>query len=731
MANPRRRIGLGVAAVIFLVLVVPPLRRAVSLGASRAILWAASPVTPFVPDFHRLPATTRVLAADGSDLADLSGADGRRQVLDLAAIPDTVRHAVLAAEDGDFYHHSGVNPLAIGRGLVSTVLGRTEGGSTITQQLAKLNYTGNSRSVFRKVREVFYASALEERYSKDDLLLRYLNQVYFGDGAYGIAAAAHSYFGVDPAQLTPAQAATLAGKIRSPSVLDPRRDPDAVVKRRNQVLGAMAKHRWLSRADLDAALAEPLKVVPPEPPGVTRAPHFVDYVEREAGDVDELGPDPQTRRTRLLTGGYTIETTLDPKLFDATTAAVAARLGRPGDPLTAVASVVPGDGAVDNLFGGLDYLTTQFGYADEGLRQPGSAFKPFVYLAALRAGIDPRSVFDGTSGRVIPCYGERPVNNYAGEDFGGAIDVDTALAHSVNVVFVDLGCQAGVRNVVKAATDAGIPRDATQAQGAVFLGGLDRGVSPLSMAAAYATFAAGGVYAEPYGIRRILDSRGHVVYEHHRQTHRAFDANQAGVLNAALQRVIGEGTGTAAAIGRPVAGKTGTTESNVDAWFVGYVPQVSTAVWVGYDPARPMSNVHGLPVTGGSYPAAIFGDLMRTGLAGVPVAPLPVASPDSLPLHRIGETPPPPPPPSTSTTTATIPEASPTTVPAEPEPTTTTTQPTTPATPPAPTPRPDRTTTTTTTAPATTSTTSPGTASTTSTTSTTPTTSVAAGGTGG
>src|SRR2546423_2201310 len=164
-------------------------------------------------------------------------------------------------------------------------------------------------------------------------------------------------------------------------------------------------------------------------------------------------------------------------------------------------------------------------------------------MAALRDGIDPRSVFDGTSGRVIPCYGAKPVNNYAGEDFGGAIDVNTALARSVNVVFVDLGCQVGVRDVVRAATDAGLPRDATEAQGAVFLGGLDRGVSPLTMAAAYATFASGGVYAEPYGIKAIRDSRGEVIYEHHRKSHRAFDSTEACVLIGALKRAVNEGTG--------------------------------------------------------------------------------------------------------------------------------------------------------------------------------------------
>jgi membrane peptidoglycan carboxypeptidase len=711
-ALPWRRIGIGFAVVVFLLVTVAPLRRAASFGTSRVILWLASPITPFVPDFAKLPDTTRLLAADGSELAALSGENGRRQIVELDAIPEHVRRAVLAAEDSDFYAHSGVNPLSLMRAVASTALGHTQGGSTITQQLAKLNYTGSHRSLFRKAREVFYASALEERYSKDELLQRYLNQVYFGEGSYGIYAASHTFFGVDPAQLTPAQAATLAGKIQSPSRLDPRQHPDDVIKRRDHVLRAMEKHGWLAKPDLDTALAEPMTLAPPQPPGVSRAPHFVDYIKREASRLEELGDDAETRSTKLLTGGYTVETTLDPKLFDATTAAVTSRLGEPGDPITAVASVVPGDGAINNLFGGLDYLTTQYGYADRGLRQPGSAFKPFVYMAALRDGIDPRSVFDGTSGRVIPCYGDKPVRNYAGEDFGGAIDVNTALARSVNVVFVDLGCQVGVRDVVRAATDAGMPRDATEAQGAVFLGGLDRGVSPLTMSAAYATFASGGIYAEPYGIKAIRDSRGKVIYQPQRKTHRAFEATAAGVLNSALQRVVGEGTGRAAALGRPVAGKTGTTEENIDAWFTGYVPQVSTAVWVGYDPAQPMTNVHRRAVTGGSFPAAIFGDLMRQGLDGVPVRGLPVASPDALHLRRLGELPPPPPPPPLPAPPLPEPAVAPppeqlVAPPPEPTPAPTTTQPTTTST----TTKPKQTTTTT--APPTTTTTQPASTTTT------------------
>jgi membrane peptidoglycan carboxypeptidase len=662
---------LGAAVVLVVVGAVPPFRRAAAMASSRAVYWLASPLTPIVPDFDALPVTTPVLAADGSVIAELSGEDGRRAVLDIADVPVHVRQAVLAAEDSRFYEHSGTDPEAVGRAIVHTLLGRSQGGSTITQQVAKLNYTAGERTLIRKVREVLFASALEQRYTKDKLLERYLNQVYFGYGAYGIRAGAQAFFGVEPAQLTPAQAATLAGKIRAPSFLDPRKRPEAVIARRDEVLDGMAAHHWLTDEALAQAKAEVLLPAPPRPPGVSLAPHFVDHVKREAAALTALGPDRKTRLTRLFTGGYTIQTTLDPKLFNATQAAVGERLGMPGDPITAVASVAPGDGAIRNLFGGLDFVSTQFPYATRGLRQAGSAFKPFVYMAALRDGIDPRSTFDGTSGRRIGCYGNRPVRNYAGEDAGGRIDVDTALAHSVNVVFVELGCEVGVGDVVRAATDAGIPADATEKQGAVFLGGLDRGVSPLDMANAYATFAAGGVRAEPYAIAAVRDVAGAEVYTHRRQVRRVFDEAQVAVLNRALAGVVGSGTGRAAGFGRPVAGKTGTTQDNIDAWFVGYVPQVSTAVWVGYDPRRPMADVHGRAVTGGSFPAAIFGDLMREGLRGVPVRRLPVAAPDGLGLTILN------PPPTTTTTlpvdstTTTVPTI--TTGPPEGDPSTSTT----------------------------------------------------------
>ncbi|HEX8770599.1 MAG TPA: transglycosylase domain-containing protein, partial [Acidimicrobiales bacterium] len=595
-----------------------------------------------------------------------------RDPIKLHELPDHVRNAVLAAEDADFYSHSGVDPEGVFRALLrNSTGGRQQGGSTITQQLAKLNYTGSQRTVLRKFKEVLYASELERKYSKHELLERYLNQVYLGHGAYGFGLASHVYFGVNASQLTPAQAAMLAGKIQAPNALDPYAKPDAARDRRDHVLQAMKKHGWLSDADLSTALAGSLDVAPDPDTrsasagGLGRAPHFISLVGREATGMSGLGDNPQTRQKQEFTGGYTFETTLDTEAQDAASEAAQRNLGEPGDPTTAIVSVQPGDGAIRVLFGGLD-PKVHFDPASQGKRQPGSSFKPYVYLAMLDQRIDPRTTFDSGSPRTLDCRGAPwSVENFEGEG-GGPSSVDNAMTHSINTVFAQVMVKIGPTAVQEVAQKAGIPReDVTPAECAMALGGLRHGVSPLGQAAGFATFAAKGVAAKPYAITRIKDRTGKTIYEHTVNRNPALDETKVGVLNASLVDVVQNGTGKAASIGRPVAGKTGTTENYGNAWFVGFTPQLATAVWVGHlDGDIPMDHVHGTKVTGGSFPARIFGQYMRVATADDPVQQIFTASPDALKLRPPSL----PPPPSAGITTlpATIPAPIPPSAPIQP-----------------------------------------------------------------
>ncbi|HWC12880.1 MAG TPA: transglycosylase domain-containing protein, partial [Acidimicrobiales bacterium] len=636
------RTGAGILVALVLIGIVPPFRRVAATALSKVILVVASPLAPSVGDLESLSRASRGLATDGSEVG-LLGAE-QREVVALDSLPRHVLNAVLAAEDASFYSHSGVDPAAVLRAALNTAKGDSQGGSTITQQLAKLNYAGSSRTVLRKLREVLYASELESRYSKDELLERYLNQVYFGEGAYGIGLASETFFAVPPERLSVEQAATLAGKIRAPSTLDPYGNPAVVRERRDQVLRNMSRHGWIGGAELASALAAPLELAPrrPAPATAGKSPHFIGYVGREAAGLEDLGgPDDEARRGRVFTRGYTIETTFDPRAHDAAVESVKGTLGEVGDPTTAIASVEPGDGAIRVLFGGLD-PGLQFDPASQGRRQPGSSFKPYVYLAMLEEGIDPRTTFDSGSPRTLSCGGGSwTVRNFEGEG-GGAISVDDAMVGSVNTVFAQIMARVGPQATGRAAERMGISREAVSPpQCAMALGGLREGVSPLEQAAGFATFAARGTYAPPYAITRIRDRSGRVVYERSDDVDERAPSKEVGVLNGVLQRVVREGTGRAAAIDRPVAGKTGTTERNGNAWFIGYTPQLATAVWVGRPEGDvPMTDVRGIAVTGGSFPARIFSRYMRAAMAGKPVQQLYTVSPDEL---SFGGAPPRPP----------------------------------------------------------------------------------------
>jgi penicillin-binding protein 1A len=613
--------------VLLLIAVVAPLRRAATVVTSKLILVVTAPFAPDVSGLDRFPTGSKIVAADGSDLGVLE--QEHRDPVRLDQLPPYVPKAILAAEDAGFYGHDGVDPGAIVRAAFNMASGSgTQGGSTITQQIAKLNYTAGDRTIGRKLKEVLYASKLERTYTKDQLLQRYLNQVYLGDGAYGVEAAAQRTYGIPAAQLSPEQAASIAVRIRSPERLSPRKDPEGVRSRRDRVLDAMVGKGWLQKDQAEAAKAAPV-AAPPLPPDARRAVnHVFDLLVTEGSRLEVLGKTPEERTARLYSAGMTIEVTIDPKAQKAATEAIAKVLPAPDSPTAALASVQPGDGAIRALIG--SSKGEAFDVAADGRRQPGSSFKPLTYIAALESGVTPTTPFDSKSPQSFTYQGTQYTVKNAEPGSGGPMTMDDALVESVNVVYAQIVLKAGPQKVVDVAKRLGYT-EPMQADPAIALGGLRTGVSPLEEAAAYATFANRGVYAEPYVIGKIRDDKHRLVFQHDKKTHDAIKREEAGVLNGVLQRVVNEGTGKAAKLGRPVAGKTGTTNDSVDAWFVGYTPQLSTAVWMGHpEGAVPMTDARGHGVFGGGPPAQIFGSMMTAALAGVKPLPLEVATYDQL-----------------------------------------------------------------------------------------------------
>ncbi len=651
-AHKGRSAAAALAVLLVLVTLVPPLRSIATFAASKVILVVTTPFAPSVKGLNTAPESSRVLAADGTPIGTFE--EGERIPVRVGDLPPHVTGAVLAAEDADFYRHDGVDPSAIVRATLNMATGgKQQGGSTITQQLAKLNYTSGERTIFRKLREVLFATRLERDYTKDQLLERYLNQVYLGDGSYGIGAAAQRTFGVPAAKLTPDQAAALAVRIRSPGNIDPRKKPESVVQRRNQVLEAMASAGTVPKDQVAALQAVRLAPIP-LPPALAKPERLVvDRARREALKLDVLGGDEEEKLAKLEGGGLIIETALDSKGQKAAREAAQAALPRPEDASAAVVGVQPGDGAIKVLLG--DSKGGQFDVATTGRRQPGSSFKPFTYAAALEDRIHPGTTYESSSPQTFSYKGSTfPVQNAEGGT-GGPITLDQATVESVNVVYMQVALKVGPDKVKKVAERLGEPKD-LEAVPSLALGGEGKGVSPLDQAAAYATFASGGTYAEPYLVARIKDAKGKVVWQHDKKTRRAMDQKEAGNLNRVLQQVVTDGTGKAAAIGRPVAGKTGTTNDSKDIWFVGYTPQLATAVWVGYvDAPKPVTDARGRPQFGGGPPARIFSSTMKAALQSVRETPLQVNTPEDLGLKLPGGAVPPPPPPVNGAVPSTVP----------------------------------------------------------------------------
>jgi penicillin-binding protein 1A len=572
----------------------------------------------------------------GRELGRLHAAEDRIDI-PLAEMPMHLRRAVLAAEDKNFSSHGGLSPLGMIRAAVKNVLSRSikEGGSTITQQYVKNAFVGSTRTPWRKIREAAIAIKLERSRTKDQILEAYLNTIYFGRGAYGIGVAARTYFGHQAKQLTLAESALLAGIIRAPESLDPSKHPSRALVARNRVLDLMVKLRWADPAA--AAAVKRGKICTSAAPGCSvvvrprgasvsgRAPYFLEDVRRSL--VQDYGAATVYRL------GLRVTTTLDRDAQEAAEEAVRSILDRDTDPEAALVAIDPATGGVRAMVGGRNFARSEFNIASQAHRQPGSTFKPFVFAAAVQDQISPLQTFRAPATITLKT-GFEPwtVSNYDRKDYGTLSLLD-ATKFSVNTVYAQMILEIGPEHARNMAKLAGIGSKLS-AVPSLALGTSE--VTPLELTSGYATFAARGSYAKPHLIQRIADARGKEMFKAQTESFSAVGEDIADTVNFALQKVVTEGTGRRAAIGRPAAGKTGTTESHRDAWFAGYTPNLAAVVWMGFpDGKRTMENVRGIAVTGGSFPARIWRAFMEKAVARMPVRafaqPPPLSTPSPTP----------------------------------------------------------------------------------------------------
>ena len=554
---------------------------------------------------ERRPSLT-LLASDGSLIStygDLFGEPVR-----LKDLPKYLPQAVIATEDRRFYSHFGLDPIGLARAAVANLRAGhvVQGGSTITQQLAKNLFLTPERTVGRKIQEALLALWLEHRFSKDQILEIYLNRVYLGAGTYGVDAAARRYFSKSAREVSLYEAAVIAGLLRAPTRFSPANDRDRAAGRAHQVLANMVAAGFLTEPQANAAESQKTQLAAVTP---TRAAnrYFADWVAEQVASFTGLG-------NRDLT----VVTTLDPRLQDLAQRTIADTLSRDGEKSEAsqgaLIAMSP-DGAIRALVGGRDYSESQFNRATQAQRQPGSSFKVFVYLAALEHGIRPQDHFVDGPIRI----GDYQPRNYGGR-YQGDVTVADAVAESINTVAVQVEQRVGVDSVIAAARRLGITselgRDLTLALGT-------SEVSLIELTAAYAAFASGGDGAWPYGIVEVKDRNGTVIY---RRTGsgpgRVVAPEIAGAMNGLLSGVIDRGTGRAAQLDRPAAGKTGTTQDYRDALFVGYTADLVTGVWFGNDDDSPMNKV-----TGGSLPARAWHSFMAEATRGTAARPLPGGGP--------------------------------------------------------------------------------------------------------
>jgi len=573
------KIGLAGGLVAFVALVV-----AVYLQASA------------LPSFSELRSSPngqmiRVHAADGSLLVSLGPSYGEWLAYD--EIPQVMKDAMVSVEDRRFRYHPGVDPIGIARSVkVRLERGRyTQGGSTITQQLARNVFLTNTRTFGRKAREALLALAMERKFTKDQILELYLNKVYFGGGAFGIDAAARRFFGHSANELTLGEAAVIAGLVKAPSRYSPTADADAALSRAGIVLQEMREAGVISAAE--AASVDPAEVRLNADANQNSVRYFTDWALPQLELLIDETVEP-----------LDVWTTLDPRMQTAADAAIRANV-----PAGAQGALVAldRDGAVRAMIGGKDYVTSIYNRATQATRQPGSAFKLFVYLSALEAGYKPE---DMVVDEPVTIGGWSPRNNSG--RYSGPISLRTAFTYSINTVAAKIGQEVGTATIADMARRFGITTPVNQ-QPSMVLGTSD--VRLIDMTRAFASVATKGVAVTPYGITKVTTSGGRILYRHETDTSRVLVAPWvAAGMTDLMQSAVAAGTGRAAQIGRPVAGKTGTTSSNKDGWFLGFSSGLTTGVWMGRDDARAVRGLQG-----GTAPARAFADFMRAAVAKRPV----------------------------------------------------------------------------------------------------------------
>lgn len=575
-----------------------------SLAAATVYLNSLPPISQlenYQPSFM-----SEIISSDGKVIKTFGALKYKKTTIN--EIPSNLKEALIATEDKNFYHHIGFDPLALVRSTLSNIkAGRVvQGASTITQQLARILFLSSEKTMDRKVKELIIAYRLEKSLPKDKILEMYLNNVYLGEGAYGVESASDIYFNKKTEDLSLSEAALIAGLPQAPSIYSPFQNMDLALQRRHQVLQRMVTMNFITQDQADLADKASVNLSQNHrPSAINRTPYFADYAMKELRN--EIGITEQ----EIIQGGYKIFTTLNYKNQLEAQKSVRSNLAKWGMTKSAdeasLVSLEANTGKIIAYLGGKNYNVSQYDRASQSIRQPGSAFKVIVYTAAIERGLKPDSIYED---RPITIGNWTP-HNYS-HRYRGKIKLSDALAYSSNVIAVRLVKDLGVDCIISMARRLGlttpISTDTTIALGS-------SGVKNIEMTTAFGVLANGGIKVKPYSIQRIENANGQVIYEANNSSERVLSPETVYQVVEMMKGVVKKGTARAADIGRPCGGKTGTTDSYRDAWFVGFTPEIVTGVWVGND-----NNKQHRGLTGGTAPASIWKDYMTAALADKPVS---------------------------------------------------------------------------------------------------------------